>query len=140
MPQADLEIRSEAVQEILIRTPSWLVRWGITLIFVLIVMFISLVWFIKYPDVIQGSTILTTQRPSVKLVTQVSGVINTLYVADNTWIHGASPITAIKNPVSEKAITYLRSFLCQVQQRLQAKLDFIMDLVTTSHVFGRYPG
>lgn len=136
MPQKDLAIRSEAVQEILTRIPNWIVRWGITLILGLIVLLIAMAWLIKYPDVIQGPTTLTTQRPPVKLVTQASGAIRQLYVADNTWIQAASPIAEIANPVSEQAITYLRDFLLKVQKGLAEGLDAQAHLAATNYVFG----
>ena len=46
------QIRSDEVQEIISAVPNWMIRWGITLIFGLIVMLIALSWFIKYPDII----------------------------------------------------------------------------------------
>ena len=56
------QIRSDEVQEIISAVPSWMIRWGITLIFGLILMLVSLSWFIKYPDIIFGNAILTTSR------------------------------------------------------------------------------
>ena len=53
MPEnKEIEIRSDEVQEILSAVPNWMIRWGITLIFGLIIMLVFISWFIKYPDII----------------------------------------------------------------------------------------
>ena len=36
MPEKDIELRSEEVQEVMGHMPSWILRWGITLFFVII--------------------------------------------------------------------------------------------------------
>ena len=40
-----IELRSDEVQEIMSHIPNWMIRWGITLIFVLI----SLIIFLNHP-------------------------------------------------------------------------------------------
>ncbi len=81
MPERTLEIRSEEVQEILDRIPNWTIRWGITLIFVLLLMALFLAWLIRYPDTIQGPVTLTTQTPPVKLVSQTSGTLEPFFAS-----------------------------------------------------------
>jgi len=56
-----IELRSDEVQEIMSYVPNWMIRWGITLIFILIALGIFITWFIKYPDVISGSATLSTK-------------------------------------------------------------------------------
>ena len=57
----DIELRSEEVQEILNRPPHALVRWGITVFFVVLALFFIGGCFFKYPDVILF--LFTTPRP-----------------------------------------------------------------------------
>ena len=80
------EIRSDEVQEILSHVPNWMIRWGITLIFALIILLVGLSWIIKYPDTIQGSLILTTKEPPIELVSKSSGQISHLFVPNNYQI------------------------------------------------------
>lgn len=55
----EIELRSEEVQEILSAVPSWLIRYGISLIFVLVLMLIFLSWLIRYPDMTGSANIVT---------------------------------------------------------------------------------
>ena len=50
----DIEIRSDEVQEVMNRIPSWILRWGTTVIFgVVSFIIIGSYWF-KYPDKINA--------------------------------------------------------------------------------------
>lgn len=61
--QDNIEIRSEEVQEILTKVPNWMIRYGNTLILILIFMLLFISWFIKYPDVISSEVMVTTTIP-----------------------------------------------------------------------------
>lgn len=55
--------RSEKTQEILTYIPRWIIRSGITIIGILIIAFILLSKFIKYPDVVTSSITLRSDNP-----------------------------------------------------------------------------
>lgn len=49
MPKNDIELRSEEVQEVMNRVPPAILRWGITVMAVIVAVFICLASFIKIP-------------------------------------------------------------------------------------------
>ena len=49
----EIELRCEQVQEILTAVPNWMIRWGNTLLLLLLVMLLFISWFVKYPDIIK---------------------------------------------------------------------------------------
>jgi len=51
----DIELRSEEVQEVMGQIPAWIVRWGITLLFLVVVALLVGSCFFKYPDVITAA-------------------------------------------------------------------------------------
>ena len=51
----DIELRSEEVQEVMGQVPAWIVRWGIRLLFLVVVTLLVGSCFFKYPD-IDGAT------------------------------------------------------------------------------------
>ena len=69
MPTEEKEtiIRSEEVNEILTDTPKWILRWGISVVFILILIGVALSYFIKYPDILTADITLTTLNPPVTL-------------------------------------------------------------------------
>jgi multidrug efflux pump subunit AcrA (membrane-fusion protein) len=68
-----IEIRSEEMQEIIGHSPTWIVRFGITLIFIVFIVIITISWFIQYPDTIRANVTITTSPPPLSLVTRTSG-------------------------------------------------------------------
>ena len=45
----DIELRSEAVQEVMGHVPSWIVRWGITVLSLVVLMLVVGSFFFRYP-------------------------------------------------------------------------------------------
>jgi len=81
-----IELRTEEVQEILGTPPNWLVRWGITIIFLSVICLLAVSWWVQYPDIIQAPITITTQQPPVKVVAPLAGNINSLLVQDNEQV------------------------------------------------------
>ena len=50
-----IALHSEEIQDILGKAPSYLVRWGITVIFFVLMVIFLISWFVKYPDIIKGN-------------------------------------------------------------------------------------
>jgi len=73
--ETKIELRSEEVQDIISQVPGWLLRWGISLIFLLFIALLAISWFIRYPDVIKASVVVTTDPAPINLVSRASGKI-----------------------------------------------------------------
>ena len=104
-PEADsIELRSEELQEMLSRPPSWLTRWGAGLFCAVLFLIILLSWFIKSPDKIIGSFTLTTENPPTILTTRISGKIQKLLVSDNASVRQHDVIAEIENPAGMESV------------------------------------
>ena len=53
--EQQIELKSPAVQEILGRPPRWIIRWGISIIFIVVAGLVVGSYFFKYPDVINAT-------------------------------------------------------------------------------------
>ncbi len=62
MPNNDsnYELRSEEIQEIIGHVPNWLIRWGILVMFTILVIFIITTYWIKYPDITQAKVMINS--------------------------------------------------------------------------------
>ena len=70
-----VEIHSPEIQEVMGLVPRWITRWGITLIFIILFIFLIGSYFFKYPDIIQAEIVLTTENPPLKVIARSSGKI-----------------------------------------------------------------
>jgi len=106
-----IELRSTEVQEILSRPPKWIVRWGITIVFIIISIIIIGSWFFKYPDIITANIILTTKNPPAKIIAKSSGKIQNLFVIDNEMIKENQVLGVIENPADYESVKILEEQL-----------------------------
>ncbi|MCB0430999.1 MAG: HlyD family efflux transporter periplasmic adaptor subunit [Flavobacteriales bacterium] len=120
-----IHLRSEEVQDILGKTPSWMIRWGTAMILGLILMLVFLSWFIRYPDVIAGPVMVTTETPPVKLVSNSSGKLIRLFHRDGTIVKEGEPLAEIENNMTREGMMFLDSLLPDVDRLLASKTDWV---------------
>lgn len=111
----NIELRSEHVQDILSYVPHWMIRYGNMLFLGLIVLFLAMSFFIKYPDVIPSEAIITTIKPPQKIYANAQGKLDTLLVTDNQLVHPGIPLAIIENSANFKDVFYLKSIIDTIQ-------------------------
>ena len=74
---------SSSVQEIISSKPGYLVRKGTSIVFVILCLIVAGMWFIKYPDILEGQLVLTTDPLPIKLKSPTGGRLFRLFVKDN---------------------------------------------------------
>ena len=99
----DIELRSEEVLEVMGQVPAWIVRWGITLLFLVVVTLLVGSCFFKYPDVITADMTLTGQHPATAVVT--------LLVRDNRPVRQGDWLAVIENHADTDDAIYLDKVL-----------------------------
>jgi len=109
--QDNIQIRSEEVQEILSYVPNWMIRWGMTLVFIIILMLLFISWFVKYPDVITAEVVVTTKIPPEKIYAKSTGRIESILINNNSQITKNTIIGVIENSGNYKDILLLKSIL-----------------------------
>ena len=112
-------LRSEEVNEILTSTPKWVLRWGISVIFILIITAIGLSYFIRYPDVLTADVTLTTLNPPVKLVAKINGKLTYLLVKNKDVVKLNQTLAVIENTANYTDVLYLDSTSTELINQLK---------------------
>jgi len=107
----NIELRSESVQEILGKMPSWIVRVGSGLVFLVVLILVIGSWFFSYPEIINSKLVLTTENPPAELIARVSGKIVEIKVTDNQEIKSGDLLAVIENPANFEDVFRLREEL-----------------------------
>ncbi len=107
----DIRLRSEEVQEILNHVPNWMIRWGNTLILILIIGLLLISWFVKYPDTIGTEILVTTNVPPEKIYANNRGQLDAILVADNEKVEADKIIAIIENTANYKDVILLKNTL-----------------------------
>lgn len=108
-------------QQALGAPPGWILHWGITVVFIAIIILLGIGWLIKYPDIIPARVILTTENPPIRLFSQASGKIELLNVKNDERVKAGQLIAIIENPADWKDILRLDSFLNEVRSASSAE-------------------
>jgi len=108
-----IELRSEEFQEVLGSVPPWILRWGITVLAIVVVILLIGSAIIKYPDVIPAQIVLTGSTPPATVVAHASGKLKELYVTDNQDVKTGDYLAVIDNPAQTGHITQLKNYLDQ---------------------------
>lgn len=119
-----IELRSDEVQEILGTPPRWIVRWGITIMALVVAVLLAGSYFYKYPDIISSRIIILSENPPVHIVAKSAGKIDKLFVSNNQQVNQGDLLAVIENTAN-----YNDAY------RLLAKLDSINEIFATPEMF-----
>lgn len=123
-----IEFRSEPVQEILGSIPSWIIRWGITLFFSVILLLLAGSWFFHYPEVVPNLDIeVVTTEPPAYVVARSTGKIEDFFISDKEMVSRGDSIAVIENPASSADMFFLRNELRRFRPLLDSRE---MDAIT----------
>lgn len=113
----DIEIRSEEVQEILGTPPAWLIRWGTTIVFFVVIGIIAVSWFVKYPDIIQSQIMITTPNLPTGVVTRSSGYLSKLLVEDGEMVKAGQQLVIMESNEKMEDVLELEAELKNIQDK-----------------------
>lgn len=104
-------IYSEPVNDIMGRPPGKILRWGNAVIIIVFVLFILLLWLIKYPDTIPSPVEITTVNPPVTLVSKLTGRIKNLNVVDKNEVKAGQIIAVMETAASIYEMNNLKTIV-----------------------------
>ncbi|HBL73654.1 MAG: hypothetical protein A2W90_18520 [Bacteroidetes bacterium GWF2_42_66] len=107
----NIELRSDEVKEILGTPPRWIIRRGITIIFIVVIALLAGSYFYKYPDIIKARVVVLSENPPVHIVANTNGKIDHLFVIDNEKVDKDSILGIIENPSDFRHIYILMTVL-----------------------------
>lgn len=98
--------------------PSWIVRVGSGLVFLVVLVLVVGSWFFSYPEVIESKLVLTTENPPAELIARANGKIVELKVEDKQKVVRGDLLAVIENPANFEDIFGLGDELKKTNQIL----------------------
>ncbi len=126
-----LDERSDQVNEILGKAPSWVVRSGITVVFIIVLLLIFGSALISYNDIIPAEITITSKNPPVYLKSKTSGRLTHIFVEANQQVKANEILAEIENTAKLEDVIYLRD-------KINAFNAKILDLDSLQYVFPPY--
>jgi multidrug efflux pump subunit AcrA (membrane-fusion protein) len=112
----EIELYSDEVQDILGKPPKWLIRYGTTIVFLVIAALLLLSWYVRYPDIVAAPIMVTTPEPPASVVSRSPGKISKLFVKDGDSIGKDSVIGIIENAANEADVFKVEALLSNLDE------------------------
>ncbi|TKC13122.1 HlyD family efflux transporter periplasmic adaptor subunit [Pedobacter polaris] len=122
---------SEEVQEIITAVPSWILRRGITLIFLVLVLIILLSAFIRYPDVVKTSLKVNSLNSPKPVIAHQQGKLVKILIKENQIVAEKQPLAFIESTASHIDVIKFANNLKLLQQKLNTTQVSSSDFETT---------
>lgn len=128
----DIRKRSDFVNDILNKTPNWILSWGNTFFLFFLILIISLTWFIKYPDVVRCEATITSDIPPIIVVSRTTGKIDTLFIKNNSLVNKGDWLLIINTKADindiielEKKLKYLNDNINNTDKVFNVEFNFL---------------
>ena len=113
----EIELRSEEVQEVMNHIPSWILRWGITVLFGIVIVLLTGSYLFKYPDVVEAEITVSTQNPPAYVIARISGRLNRLCVENGVIVRKDALLGVIENSAETEDLFLLKERMKQWEER-----------------------
>lgn len=109
---------SSDVQDIITAVPSWILRWGITLFFILLVLLIGLSALIRYPDIVKASLKVVSPNAPKPVIMNSSGKLIKILVKENESVKAGQPLALLEGTADHEAVMKMLAQLHLLQKQL----------------------
>ena len=106
--EKSIELKSEEIDEVLGKPPTWILRNGIIVFFFFIIVLFLGSWFIKYPDIVSAPVLITSANPPMTLVARSGGKLMYFKPVNNQVVTKGEYLAMIENSTTESSIDKLR--------------------------------
>ncbi|WP_027001436.1 HlyD family efflux transporter periplasmic adaptor subunit [Hugenholtzia roseola] len=106
--EKEIYIRSEEMQEVLSQVPTWIVRWGITLIGLVLLAFVWIAFLVKYPDVVIAPLKLTTAELPILMAAKEKTRLLHLFAKEGDMVEKEAVLVIFANSANYEDIEALR--------------------------------
>lgn len=136
---------SEQVQEVMSNVPGGLIRWGISIITLIILLVLVGAWFFKYPDIIRSEITINMEQSPAVIKARSTGKIVALLVTNQAVVEANTALAVIENPAVYTDVLWLDTCLSKmhlteagVKQSIASFSDTLLRLGALQEPFSNY--
>ncbi|PST82659.1 HlyD family secretion protein [Pedobacter yulinensis] len=109
-----IELRSEAVQDVLSEPPHWMFRWGNAVILGIILMILLMSYFIRYPEFVPATITVTAQNSPEKLEATIDSRIEKIFIRDHQKVRKGDILMVLQSTANYRHILQLKQVIDSV--------------------------
>jgi len=131
LSQAELDSYQSEMQEIITAPPSWLFRWGMFVLFTILLLILGASAVIKYPDIVRTELKVSSVDAPKPVVARISGKLVKLLVLDNQMVKKGDALAFLESTGDHKRVL---TALTQLKQVRNSLLINDVSLLTASYL------
>lgn len=118
----------DEVSDLIENPPSWLLRSGIAMVGLIICSILAVSSFIKYPDKIVATGILTSETPPVEIISKSDGYIENIFIEDLENVPAGKALFTIKNTANQADIFLLENWIEEYALISNVRMCLLLDI------------
>ncbi|GAA5094358.1 HlyD family efflux transporter periplasmic adaptor subunit [Chryseobacterium ginsengisoli] len=107
----NIELRSESVQDILTQPPHWMIRWGNSIIFLILILILVMSYVIRYPEFIPAPIVVTSQNPPEKLEARTNSKIEKIFIKNHQEVKKDEVLMVMQSSANYKDVLELKKII-----------------------------
>ena len=107
----DLNERSDQVKDILGQAPNWVIQWGISVVFIIVIILLIGSAILSYNDIIPARITITSKNPPIYLETRTAGKLTRIFVKANDPVKKDSVLAVIENTANLEDVVSVKKQL-----------------------------
>lgn len=117
LQEDNIELRSEEVQELMSQIPAWFLRWGITIVGIVLAGLLIGSYFFKYPDTLTAEITVTTAAPPVEIYAQTTGKLECINIRNNQHIDAGTVMAVVESTANYEDVEFVHGIIEAWQQK-----------------------
>ena len=104
---------SDELLDVVSEPPTWIMRGGASVMTGILLLFLVGTWIIKYPEVLTGTAVVTTQIQPIRVVTPTGGRMTSLLAKDETVVKKGDVLAEMENNTQLQNIPTIRHLIAE---------------------------
>ena len=111
-------LRSTEVTDLISKTPSFIVRWGVSILFAIALALLAATWFIRYPDVVLAGAILNSINSPKEVIVKTPGKLVKLFAKEEQSVIKNEVLGFIESTASHPEVIILSEMLDTLSEKI----------------------
>jgi multidrug efflux pump subunit AcrA (membrane-fusion protein) len=126
-------MHTDDMEDIISAPPKWLLRWGISLFFAVLILIFGLSALIRYPDIIKTQLKISSANAPSPIVSRVSGKLVKLLVKENQLVISGQSLAYLESTADHEQVLRLLNELQKLQEELLTGKQVSLRSLNTLH-------
>ncbi|HEY1055512.1 MAG TPA: HlyD family efflux transporter periplasmic adaptor subunit [Emticicia sp.] len=108
------ELRNTQVDEVLNQPPAWLIRWGISVFFFVLLILLGVAWFVEYPDLVGAQMKVVSDNAPKSVNTKIEGRLTRLLITEGQFVQQGEHLAYMESTANAEEVLILESSINQL--------------------------